>query len=123
MTIKLMLFKSGEDVIADATEMRVGTEEDSQVIGYHLNKPCVVKMQDPNLLKEDGPRKESGFSVSLFPWIPLTAQEVIPVPADWLITMVEPVENLKEMYIKDIVEYGKDDQSDSTDDDSTSPDQ
>ena len=123
MTIKLMLLKSGEDVIADITEMRVGSDDESQVIGYQLDKPCVVKMQDPNLLKEDGPRKESGFSVSLFPWIPLTAQEVIPVPADWLITMVEPVENLKEMYIKDIVEYGKDDQSDSTDDDSTSPDQ
>ena len=122
MIIKLMLFKSGEDVIADATEMRVGTEEDSQVSGYHLNKPCLVKMQDPNLLKEDGPRKESGFSVSLFPWIPLTAQEVIPVPADWLITMVEPVENLKEMYIKDIVEYGKDDKGDSTDNDSADSD-
>ena len=122
MTIKLMLLKSGEDVIADATEMRVGTEEESQVIGYHLNKPCVVKMRDPNLVKEEGPRKESGFSVSLFQWMPLTSQETIPVPADWLITMVEPVENLKEMYVEDIVNYGKDDQSDSTDDDSAASD-
>ena len=123
MTIKLMLFKSGEDVIADATEMRVGnTEDDSQVIGYHLNKPCVIKMRDPNLLNEEGPRKESGFQVSLFPWIPLTQQEVIPVPADWLITMVEPAEKLKEMYIEDIVNYGKDSKGDSTDDDSASSD-
>ena len=122
MTIKLMLLKSGEDVIADATEMRVGTEEESQVIGYHLNKPCVVKMRDPNLIKEDGPQKQSGFSVSLFPWMPLTSQETIPVPADWLITMVEPIEKLKEMYIEDIVEYGKDNQSDSTDDDSAASD-
>ena len=42
MTIKLMLLKSGEDVISDVTEMRVGTDGDSQVIGYNLNKPCVV---------------------------------------------------------------------------------
>jgi hypothetical protein len=122
MTIKLMLFKSGEDVIADATEMRVGTEEESQVIGYHLNKPCVIKMRDPNLLNEDGPRKQSGFEVSLFPWIPLTKQEVIPVPADWLITMVEPAEKLKEMYIEDIVNYGKDDKGNSTDDDTATSD-
>ena len=117
-----MLLKSGEDVISDVSEMCVGTEEDRQVIGYNLNRPCVVKMRDHNLVKEEGPRKESGFSVSLFPWMPLTSQETIPVPADWLITMVEPIDKLKEMYIEDIVEYGKDNQSDSTDDDSAASD-
>ena len=122
MTIKLILLKSGEDIISDVTEMCVGTEEDRQVIGYQLNKPCVVKMQDPNLIKEDGPKKQSGFAVSLFPWMPLTKQEDIPIPADWMITMVEPIDKLKEMYIEDIVEYGKDDQSDSTDDDSAASD-
>ena len=122
MTIKLMLLKSGEDVISDVSEMCVGTEEDRQVIGYQLNKPCVVKMQDPNLIKEDGPKKQSGFAVSLFPWMPLTKQEDIPIPADLMITMVEPIDKLKEMYIEDIVEYGKDNQSDSTDNDSADSD-
>ena len=122
MTIKLMLLKSGEDVIADIQEMCVGTDEDRQVIGYQLNKPCVVKMRDPNVINEEGSRKESGFQVSLFPWMPLSKQEDIPVPADWMITMVEPVTKLKEMYVEDIVEYGKDNQSDSTDDDSASSD-
>ena len=122
MTIKLMLLKSGEDVIADITEMCVGTDEDRQVIGYQLNKPCVVKMRDPNVVKEEGPRKESGFQVSLFPWMPLSKQEDIPVPADWMITMVEPVTKLKEMYIEDIVEYGKDNKGNSTDDDSAASD-
>ena len=122
MTIKLMLLKSGEDIISDVTEMRVGSKDDSQVIGYQLNKPCVVKMQDPNLIKEEGPKKESGFSVSLFPWMPLSKDETIPVPADWMITMVEPVTKLKEMYTEDIVEYGKDNQSNSTDDDTTTSD-
>ena len=122
MTIKLMLLKSGEDVISDVTEMRVGTDDESQVIGYQLNKPCVVKMRDPNLVKEEGPKKQSGFSVSLFPWMPLTKQESIPVPADWMITMVEPIDKLKEMYIEDIVEYGKENQSDSTDNDSADSD-
>ena len=122
MTIKLMLLKSGEDVISDITEMCVGTEEDRQVIGYNLNRPCVVKMRDPNLIKEDGPKKESGFAVSLFPWMPLTKQLDIPVPADWMITMVEPVDKLKEMYIEDIVEYGKDSKGDSTDDDTATSD-
>ena len=122
MTIKLLLLKSGEDIISDVTEMCVGEEDKRQVIGYYLNKPCVVRMRDPNLIEEEGPNKKSGFSVSLFPWIPLTKQENIPVPADWLITMVDPATKLEEMYIEDIVNYGKDDQGNSTDDDPAASD-
>ena len=122
MTIKLVLLKSGEDIIADVTEMAMGEGEQKTIVGYFLDKPCVIRMRDPNLIKEEGPQKQSGFSVSLFPWMPLTKQETIPVPADWLITMVEPVDNLKEMYIEDIVYYGKDDQGNSTDDDPAASD-
>ena len=120
MTIKLVLLKSGEDIIADVTEMAVGEEEERSVVGYFLDRPCVIRMRDPNLIKEEGPQKQSGFQVSLFPWIPLSKDTRIPVPADWLITMVEPAYKLKEMYIEDIVKNGN--QSDSTDDDTTSTD-
>ena len=120
MTIKLLLLKSGEDIIADVTEMAVGEEEQKSVVGYFLDKPCVIRMRDPNLIEQDGPQKKSGFEVSLFPWIPLSKESRIPVPADWLITMVEPAYKLKEMYVKDIVNYGN--QSNSTDDDSADTD-
>ena len=110
MTIKLLLLKSGEDIIADTTEMTVGEDEDRRVVGYFLNKPCVVKMRYPELLKEqsEGNNKKAGYEVSLFPWMPLAVEETIPVVADWVITMVEPVIKLKEMYVKDVVNYGKD---------------
>ena len=118
MTIKLVLLKSGEDIIADVTEMAVGEEKEKSIVGYFLDRPCVIRMRDPNLIKEEGPQKQSGFQVSLFPWIPLSKDTRIPVPADWLITMVEPAYKLKEMYIEDIVKNGN--QSDSTDDDTAS---
>ena len=110
MTIKLLLLKSGEDIIADTTEMTVGEDEDRRVVGYFLNKPCVVKMRYPELLAEqsEGPAKKAGYEVSLFPWLPLAVEETIPVVADWVITMVDPVVKLKEMYVKDVVNYGKD---------------
>ena len=120
MTIKLLLLKSGEDIIADVTEMAVGEEEERSIVGYFLDKPCVIRMRDPNLIEEKGPKKQSGFQVSLFPWIPLSKETRIPVPADWLITMVEPAYKLKEMYVKDIVNYGN--QSNSTDNDSADSD-
>ena len=38
----------------------------------------------------------------------------IPIPSDWLITMVEPIDKLKQMYIEDIVNYGKKNDKDSS---------
>ena len=114
MTIKLLLLKSGEDVIADVTEMTAG--EKTRVVGYFLNKPCVVRMRDPDVLSEDpkGPTK-AGFAVSLYPWMPLCKEDVMPVSADWLITMVEPIDKLKQMYVEDIVNHGSSNKDSSTD--------
>jgi len=115
MNIKLLLLKSGEDVIADITEMGTGDEKDRRVVGYFLNKPCIIKMRDPNVLAEEseGPTK-AGFAVSLYPWMPLSKEETIPIAADWLITMVEPIDKLKQMYVEDIVNHGSSNKNSST---------
>jgi len=129
MTVKLVLLKSGEDIVADVSEMVVGDENDKdnppRVIGYYLNRPCVVRMTDARNLPElqKGNEQKQGYSVSLFPWMPLSKEDKIPIPADWMITMVEPVTKLSQMYDEDIVKNGKDNQSDSTDDDTTDSDQ
>ena len=121
MTIKLCLLKSGEDLIADVSEMAVGEEENQRVVGYILKRPCIVKMRNPSKIESENRETKSGYEVSLFPWLPLSADENIPTPADWVITIVEPVAKLKEMYIEDVIENGKqNDQSDSTDEQSDS---
>ena len=116
MTIKLLLLKSGEDMIADVTEMSYGEEEDRRIVGYYLNKPCIIKMRDPNVIDEqsEGRKKKAGYEVSLFPRMPLSAEDNIPIPSDWVVTMVEPTIKLKEMYVEDIVSNGKNNQSNST---------
>ena len=119
MTIKLCLLKSGEDIITDITEMRTSEDADSRVVGYFFDKPCVVKMRNPQSQAPDGNTQMAGFEVSLFPWMPLTLETRIPVTADWLITMVEPAANLKEMYIEDVVN-GSDSKSNPSDDKSNS---
>ena len=50
MTIKLMILKSGEELISDINEMAVGEEDDQKVIGYFLRRPCLVKMKNPGLI-------------------------------------------------------------------------
>ena len=116
MTIKLLLLKSGEDIIADVSEMAAGEGENKRVVGYFLNRPCVIKMRDPNLLTKDSedPTQKAGFSVSLFPWMPLSKEETIPITSDWVITIVEPMTNLAQMYMEDIVNYGKGNKDSST---------
>ena len=109
MTIKLLQLKSGEDVIASVEEMSVGEDAEKRIIGYYLNKACVVKLRNPNV-KEN----KKGYEVSLFPWMPLSAEDTIPIVADWVVTIVEPVEKLVQMYVEDVVN-GSGNQSDSAD--------
>ena len=124
MAIKLMLLKSGEDMIADVKEMTIGENDARRVVGYYLNRPCVMKMRDPSVIPEiqEGSGKKAGYEVSLFPWIPLSAEETVPIPSDWLVTMVEPTFKLKEMYIDKIVSYGKDNSKGTTTDDGSDSD-
>ena len=115
MTIKLLILKSGEEMISDINEMAVGEEDDQKVVGYFLRRPCLVKMKNPGVIDQEKNKTKAGFEVSLIPWIALSEEEVIPIPADWLVTMVTPVKQLEKMYIEDVLSYGQDDQSDSTD--------
>ena len=115
MTIKLLILKSGEEIISDINEMAVGEEDDQKVIGYFLRRPCLVKMKNPGVIDQEKNKTKAGFEVSLIPWIALSKEEVIPIPSDWLVTMVTPVEQLEKMYIEDVLSYGQDDQSDSAD--------
>ena len=96
MTIKVLVLKSGEDVIADVQEMM---SSENQVMGYFLTKPCVVKLQ----AKETS----SDVSVRMHPWMPFAREKMIPLSTDWVVTMVTPVESIQEMYQKQVLEDGK----------------
>jgi hypothetical protein len=100
MTIKVLVLKSGEDVIADVQEMMSSSD---QVIGYFLTKPCVVKIQ--------ASETNTDVSVRMHPWMPIAREKMIPVSADWVVTMVTPVEKILEMYQKQVLDDGKENDS------------
>ena len=114
MTAKLVLLKSGEDIIADVTEMVVGhgeEETERRIVGYFFDKPCIIKLREG----EESPDQKSAYKISMFPWMPLSADPKIPVPADWVVTMVEPKDQLRKMYLEDVVGNDQDSQdSDSS---------
>ena len=112
MTIKVLVLKSGEDVIADVQEMM---SSENQVMGYFLSKPCVVKLQ----AKETS----SDVSVRMHPWMPIAREKMIPLSTDWVVTMVTPVESIQEMYEKQVLEDGKEtDQTTDSDEQSEAGD-
>jgi hypothetical protein len=115
MTIKFIVLKSGEQLISDIKEMAVGEDDDQKVVGYFLRRPCMVKIKNPGVVEQEKSKTKAGFEVTLIPWLSLTEDEVIPIPSDWLVTMVEPVPQLTLMYTQDVLNYGQDNQSDSAD--------
>jgi len=111
MTIKVLVLKSGEDVIADVQEMMSSSD---QVIGYFLTKPCVVKIQ--------ASETNTDVSVRMHPWMPIAREKMIPLSTDWVVTMVTPVEKIQEMYQTQVLDDGKENDSttDSTEQSETS---
>ena len=96
MTVKILLLKSGEDVIADLKEM---VSPDEKVIGYFLNKPCVVKLI-PKDSKDESKRETA---IRMYPWMPLAKEKDIPLPTDWVVTIVTPLEKVEQMYKEDVL--------------------
>ena len=106
MTVKILLLKSGEDVISDVNEM---VSPDDKVIGYLLKRPCVIKLL-PKV--SEGEKRET--SISMYPWMPLAKEKAIPLPTDWVVTMVTPIEKVEKMYKEDVLNGKTTDQTDSS---------
>ena len=112
MSIKLVMLKSGEDLVADVKEIKSNEE----VIGYYFDDPLIVKIfesEEPIVLNEGDSMKQysSKIDVTFYPWIPLAKDVRIPCSADWVVTIVEPIDKLKSQYQERLNGKGESDQS------------
>ena len=112
MTVKLVMLKSGEDLVADVKEIK----SNDDVVGYYFDDPLIVRIsesEEPTVLNEEGSLTQysSKINVTFYPWIPLSADQKIPCSADWVITIVEPMENLKKLYLERLDGRNKGNQS------------
>ena len=95
MSVKLAILKSGETVIADVKEL----VSDENICGYLFENSHVVNTRKTVLLTEDSIDDASGdLEIIMSPWIILSSDTKIPVRPDWIVTIVEPIDTLKEMY-------------------------
>ena len=88
MTVKLALLKSGEDVIADWREIVL--EGEDKVAAFLACYPYSVKIK----YGEDS----SKLALSYYPWMPLSKDTEIAVDPTWVVTLVDPVDEVKTTY-------------------------
>ena len=75
-----------------------------------FSKPCIIKLLPK---KSEGDKRET--SISMYPWMPLAKEKQIPLPTDWVVTMVTPIEKVETMYKEDVLNGKTTDQTDSSD--------
>jgi hypothetical protein len=97
MSVKLVLLKSGETLITDAKELI----SDDKLCGYLFDHPHIVNISSSFVLTNDPERierKSHEVDVSFTPWFSLSSDKKFPVPTDWVVTIAEPLSNIKKLY-------------------------
>ena len=99
MSIKLTLLKSGETLISETKEL-ISDEKQTAPHAYLLENPHTVKTREKSFLTEEEKDKgDFGIDVILSPWIILTSDKSLVLPTDWVVTIVEPLPSVKQMYL------------------------
>ena len=106
MTVKLVLLKSGEKLISDVKE---GFIED-KLVCYLLEKPCTITVNGSyKILDEEDTdtNNVSKVSISLQSWPAFSKQELIEMIPSWVISLVEPNDQIKERYETQVLGLNK----------------
>lgn len=104
MAVKLVLLKSGEKLITDVKEGLI----EEKVVCYILEKPCTVHVNGSYKIIDDEEDSPNRVSISLQSWPSLSKQTVIEITLDWVLTIAEPNEELKELYETQVLGEDKD---------------
>ena len=97
MSIKLTILKSGMQLISDMKELVA--EETNQAHAYLLENPHMVEVNENRFITEEEKKNgDFGINVSLLPWIMLSKDKKMIIPIDSVLTVVEPLDALTNLY-------------------------
>jgi len=99
MTVKLVLLRTGETIISNVSEMIVGDDTNKKIIGYSLENPCgilVESLGDENEINLNDSKTK--LSIQLLNWAPLSKDTKIPIVCDWVVSLMDPIDDLKKTY-------------------------
>ena len=95
MAIKLAVLQDQDQVIAEIKEL----VDDGKPVGYLFGNPHRIITEKEFLAESDDDRQ---IQITLSPWILLSADKDVLVPRHQVVTIVEPIDSLKEMYMEKI---------------------
>ena len=100
MSVKLTILKTGETLISEMQEL-VSDKEQASPHAYLLHNPHKVKVASSSefLTEEEKDQNKFGINVSMMPWIVLSEDKKIILPVDCVMTIVEPIEGVKKMFL------------------------
>ena len=101
MSVKLLLLKSGEEVITEVREMY--DPDTKQPIGYHMHKPFRLEI----ISDVDGGivfNRERGYQLHWFPWAPLSKDRDFFLPGHHVLTAYDPLDSIANQYLSAISE-------------------
>ena len=98
MSIKLSLLKSGEQIISEMKELVAEGQDVAHA--YMLENPHIVEIKDRQFVTEEDKKRggDFGIDVVLIPWIVLSKDKKMVIPIDTVLTIVEPLDSLTQMY-------------------------
>ena len=100
MSIKLTLLKTGEQLISEMKELV--SEGQEQVHAYLLDNPHTGEINEKQFITEDEKDiggGDYGINVVLVPWIILSKDKKMMIPVDSILTIVEPLESVTQLYL------------------------
>ena len=100
MSIKITVLKTGEHIISDMKELMADNQE--KVQAYMLVNPHTYEISEKQFVSEEEKELEEsdfGINVSLLPWIILSKDKKMIIPTDSVLTVVEPLESVTQLYL------------------------
>ena len=100
MSIKITVLKTGEHIISDMKELMAEGEENAHA--YMLVNPHTYEINEKQFITEEEKELEDGdfgINVSLLPWIILSKDKKMIIPTDSVLTVVEPIDAVTQLYL------------------------
>ena len=98
MSIKLTLLKTGEQLISDMKELSEDGKDEPKA--YLLENPHTVEINEKQFMTEEEKKDgDFGINVTLLPWIILSQDNQMIVPFDSVLTVVEPLDSVTQLYL------------------------
>ena len=96
--IKCVMLNAHCTLISEMKELV--PEDQEQVHAYLLQNPHTVEINEKQFVTEEEKKSgDFGIDVTILPWIILSKDKQMIIPVDSVLTVVEPLESVTQLYL------------------------